>query len=143
MNQEKTKQNPEKKNWKGKVLLAALLAVLVAGAAITYFVFTQKPTEGMKSITIEVISDRDNFSSLEKYTADQEFLGDFLVDSRIVTPQDSEYGRYILAVMDMSADEEQKYWWSIKTDGEMSVTGMDEIVITDGSSYTLTLEQGY
>jgi len=133
----------DKKQFKLKVLLACLLVVLIAGAGVTYYFFSQKPTEGSKAITIEVVSDRDSFTNTDKYTTDQEFLGDFLVEKGIVQAEDSDYGRFIVAAKDLKSDDANQYWWSVKVDGEMSATGMDTIPVTDGSVYTLTLEQGY
>lgn len=137
------KMAQEKKQWKLKVLLACLLVVLIAGAGVTYYFFSQKPTEGSKAVTIEVVSDRDKFTSTDKYTTDQEFLGDFLVKKNIVKAEKSDYGRFIVSAKDMKSDDANQYWWSVKVDGEMSATGMDTIPVTDGSVYTLTLEQGY
>ena len=137
------KMTQEKKQWKWKVLLACLLVVLIAGAGVTYYFFSQKPSEGSKAITIEVVSDRDKFTSTDKYTTDQEFLGDFLIEKKIVQAEKSDYGRFIVSAKDMKSDDANQYWWSVKVDGEMSATGMDTIPVTDGSVYTLTLEQGY
>ena len=137
------KMTQEKKQWKLKVLLACLLVVLIAGAGVTYYFFSQKPTEGSKAVTIEVVSDRDKFTNSEKYSTDQAFLGDFLVEKNIVKAEKSDYGRFIVSAGDKNSDDVNQYWWSVKVDGEMSATGMDTIPVTDGSVYTLTLEQGY
>lgn len=126
-----------------KILLGGLLVVLVAVSAGFYFHFTQKPVEGEKAISIEIVSSRDSFRDTKKYTTDKEYLGDFLVEKKLAETKASEYGRFIVAVGVMKADDVKQYWWSIKVDGEMSATGIDLIAVTDGSSYTLTLEQGY
>ena len=96
-----------------------------------------------KTITLEVVSDRDGANDSTDYQTTQTTLADFLKDEDLVVYEDSEYGMYIHEVNGIKDDETNQYWWGISVDGEMAATGADGINLADGSTYTLTLNQGY
>lgn len=96
-----------------------------------------------KTITLEVISERDSIEETTDYQTSQATLADFLKDEELVVYEDSEYGMYIHEVNGIKDDEANQYWWGIDVDGEMAATGADGIELTKGSTYTLTLNQGY
>ncbi len=128
---------------KKRLLAGILFAVALAAAGILWQVSKPEAQAGGKAVTVEVLSSRDGYEKSFAYETDEDYLGDLLVEEGLVSAQDSDYGRFITAVKDMKADDSQQYWWSIAVDGAMAETGMDDLPLTDGSTYTLELKQGY
>ena len=105
---------------------------------------TQKDTiEGEKSITVQIISERDNYNFEQKYTTDEEYLGNFLESEKLIGFETSDYGRFIKSAKGFEANDEEQSWWCIMVNGESAVTGVDEIVIEDGDAYLLELKIGW
>ena len=101
------------------------IVVLVAVAVSLWFVYQANkdvPSEGSKTVTVEVLSERDNYSFKESYKTDLEYLGDLLEEKGLIEFTTSEFGRYI---------------------NESAMTGVDEIALNDGGVYTLQLKIGY
>lgn len=137
-----------KENAKSKKLIVAVVGIivlvgLIIGMLFIYNKSKDKPVEGSKSITIEVKSERDNYTFEKSYKTDDEFLGDFLEEQGLIEFEKSEYGRYLTAVQGYASSNEEQSWWSIAVDGESAMTGVDEIVLADGSVYTLELKIGW
>ncbi|MDD3027182.1 MAG: DUF4430 domain-containing protein [Erysipelotrichaceae bacterium] len=96
-----------------------------------------------KTITLEVVSERDSVNDSTEYQTTEATLADFLKAEDMVVYEDSEYGMYIHEVNGIKDDEANQYWWGLSVDGEMAPTGADGIELADGSTYNLTLNQGY
>lgn len=128
-----------------KKLFALFGLVVVIGlfAGISIY-FQQSGNENLKKVNIEVISKRDNYQETKEVKTDKEFLGEALVDEKIVTNyEDGQYGMYIRGVENMNDDEANQYWWCILVDGKSAPTGAESLVLEDGATYTLELKQGY
>jgi hypothetical protein len=125
-----------------KRLTTILVVALIAALGVYYFT---RPVgdENLKEFQLTIVSERDDFEETKAYQAENEFLGDFLVEQEIVEYQESQFGRFITGVQGMMADDEQQYWWSIEVDGEQATVGMDELVLEEGKTYSLTLRKGY
>lgn len=143
-------ENKEKSNGNSKIkqLVIALAGILVIaalalGMILLYNSRKEDPQEGVKSITLEVISERDNYEFKQDYETDQDYLGDFLEKNDLIGFDTSDYGRFITSVQGYSANNEEQSWWSIAINGESAVTGVDDIVLADGSVYTLELKIGW
>lgn len=122
------------------------IVVLVAVAVTLWFVYQANkdvPSEGSKTVTIEVLSERDNYSFKESYKTDLEYLGDLLEEKGLIEFTTSQFGRYINAVQGYKALDEDQSWWNILVNGESAITGVDEISLSDGGVYTLQLKIGY
>ena len=129
------------KNSRKKLIgLFVVIAIILAGV-----VFFTKPAgnENLKSVTIEIISERDEVNEKTKYETELEFLGELLIEEDLVEYSNSEYGMFITGVDGMLSDDTQQYWWSISVDGKMAEMAADQTVLTEGSTYTLELQQGY
>lgn len=129
---------------KNKVkILVALLVTIVIFSGIGFY-FYQSGNNDLKVVTIEIISERDNFNEKENFKTDKEYLGDLLKEEKLVTDyEDSEYGMYIHGVKNMADDPLAQYWWSLSVDGKSATQGADSLVLEDGKTYTLELRQGY
>ena len=126
---------------KTKLIISFVVAVIIVGGIAWYF--KAKGAAGLKAITIEVLSTRDNYKKSETYKTKEEFLGAFLKAEDLVKYEDSSYGIYIREVEGMKDDQANQYWWAISVDKEMSTTGVSEVPLKDGSTYTLELKQGF
>lgn len=136
----------EKKNNKRLIIIIVSIVLLVGVCLGMFFLYKntrEKPVEGAKSITVQVESERDNYSSEEHYNTDEEFLGNFLDSQGLIGFDTSEYGRFITSVQGYESNTEEQSWWCVLVNGESAVTGVDEIVINDGDTYMLELKTGY
>lgn len=122
----------------GAAVLTALCAILII---IVFTSGKSEPEKGGKEITIEIVAKDSNFS--EKYDTDEEYLGDFLENEKLIGFDTTEYGRFITSANGIEADANAQEWWAVYVNGEMAVTGVDQTVIEDGSVYRLELTVGW
>ena len=137
-------------NKKQKVtLIAVFAAVLVVVGVIAGVLGYQKTQEGKKSITVEIVSERDEYSFSEECTTEAEYLGDFLRAYEPCIWEDSTYGFYLIGFYnqetnaEMKEDLDNQYWWCVLINGESATTGAEQIVLEDGATYRLELMQGW
>lgn len=120
-----------------------ILAVLCAGMWFIYSKTREKPVEGEKQITVQVESERDEYSFEQSYNTSEEYLGNFLYKEGLIGFSESEYGRFITSVQGYESNDDEQSWWSISVNGESAMTGVDEIVIQNGDVYMLELKIGW
>ncbi len=137
----------EEKRKSKKILIGIIgiivLAVLCVGMWFIYSKTREKPIEGGKQITVQVESERDEYSFEQSYNTDEEYLGNFLDKEGLIGFNESEYGRFITSVQGYESNDDEQSWWSISVNGESAMTGIDEIVIKDGDVYMLELKIGW
>ncbi len=137
----------EKKSNAKKIIVGIMgflvLALLIVGM-LWLKDYTKKDTvEGEKSITVQVKAPSQDFTFEETYKTTEEYLGNFLESENLIGFETSQYGRYIKSAKGIEANDAEQSWWCIWVNGESSVTGVDEIVLEDGSTYTLELKIGW
>lgn len=131
-------------NKKQKITLVSVFAAILVIAAIVARVLNYRETQtGKKEFQVEVVSDRDGYSKTTEYTSDAEYLGEFLRTMEGCEWQEFDYGIYITGFDGMMEDKDNQYWWSVSVNGESSMTGADEIPLTDGDVYNFMLKQGW
>lgn len=131
-------------NKKQKITLVSVFAAILVIAAIVAGALNYRETQtGKKVFQVEVVSDRDGYSETTEYTSDAEYLGEFLRTMEGCEWQESDYGIYITGFDGMMEDMDNQYWWSVSVNGESSMTGADEIPLTNGDVYNFTLMQGW
>ena len=124
-----------KKNWLG----AGLVIVLVAVLAIFYWAFSEKPVEGSKEITIEVINQTEE-SEVYEVKTDAEFLRQAMeeADGLEFSGQESEFGLMVEEVNGVSAVyEKDGAYWSFMVNGEYSNNGIDSQPVEDGDAFQI------
>lgn len=132
----------KKNNLKTIIISCVILAVLVAGFLIAYKVFSDKPVEGEKTITVDVVLADGTTKSYEiKTTA--EFLRGALEEKNLVAGTESEFGLYVLTVDGVTADDTKQEWWSFTKSGEALITGIDTTTIMNGDHFEITLTVGW
>ena len=123
-----------------KVFLGAgLLVVFIAIFIIAYGAFREKPVEGSKTITIEVINQADESKEYEVKT-DSEFLRQAMEEAEGLefSGQESEYGMMVEIVNGESAvfDKDGAYW-SFMVNGETCNNGIDTQPVEDGDEFQI------
>lgn len=129
---------------KNSIILALILVVIVAlgFGGYKYFARTEK-VEGSKDITVTVVNEAKDYNKVHKHSTDKETLGDALVEMNIVGTESSDYGRFLVKVDDITADQAQEEWWQIQVNGQDAQTGMDSVAIKDGDEIKLILNKGF
>lgn len=123
------------KKWLGAGLVVALIAVF----ALIFVNFSEKPVEGSKEISIEVINQEEE-SELYELKTDAEFLRQAMEEAEGLefSGQESEYGLMVEVVNGESAiyDKDNAYW-SFMVNGEYSNYGIDTQPIEDGDAFQI------
>lgn len=128
---------------KKKIAIVSIIAFILIIAALLgiYFATREQPSEGDKTITVDIIYD-DVIKTVELNT-DAENLGDAMMAEGLMEGSGGPYGIYVTAVDGRVADESIQEWWNITKDGEYVDTGVDLTIITDGDNYEFTLQTGW
>ena len=122
-----------------KIWGVGLLVVLIAAFALIYGAFSEKPVEGSKEITIEVINQAGESKEYEVKT-DAEFLMDAVEEIKDleVLGEEGPYGMMIESVNGETAIyEEDGAYWSIMVNGEYGMNGIDSQPVEDGDEFQL------
>lgn len=122
-----------------KIWGVGLLVVLIAAFALIYGAFSEKPVEGSKAITIEVINQAGESKEYEVKT-DAEFLMEAVEETKDleVLGEEGPYGMMIESVNGETAIyEEDGAYWSIMVNGEYGMNGIDSQPVEDGDEFQL------
>lgn len=133
----KTKSN-NKKIILGLVALVALIAVF-AGA---YALLREKPVEGAKTFTVEVVDDAQKSTTYTGHT-DAEYLRQALEELEDFEMEGSEgdYGLYVQTVNGVTADyDADGAYWSFYVNGEVCNYGVDTQPVEDGDAFKIVYE---
>ncbi len=135
MTQEKKKFN--KKALFGVIALIALVAIF----AVVYSVFREKPVEGSKNITIEVVS-KDASSKIYEVKTDAEFLSQAMEEAEGLefSGSQSQYGLTLEVINGETTDFNNGSYWGIYVNGEYGNYGVDSQPVIDGDAYKLVYE---
>ena len=124
---------------KSKVIGVIVLVVLVAAMAVAYVSFSEKPTQGEKQVTIEVIT-ADETSSLYEVLTDGEYLIDAMnnADGLTFEGEEGQYGMSISHINGVRADYLlDGAYWGFYVNGEYCNYGVSEQPIEDGDEFRI------
>lgn len=122
-----------------KIWGAGLLVVLIAVFAIVYGVFREKPVEGSKEITIEVVNQAEE-SEVYELKTDAKFLRQAMEEAEGLefSGQESEYGMMVEVVNGESAVyDKDRAFWSFMVNGELCNNGIDTQPVEDGDEFQI------
>ncbi len=122
-----------------KIWGAGLLVVLIAAFAIVYGVFREKPVEGSKEITIEVVNQAEE-SEVYELKTDAKFLRQAMEEAEGLefSGQESEYGMMVEVVNEESAVyDKDGAFWSFMVNGELCNNGIDTQPVEDGDEFQI------
>lgn len=130
----------ENKKMNKKLLLGAgILVALIAVFAVVFTLFSAKPVEGSKAITIEVVNKAQE-STVYEVKTDAEFLRQAMDEAEGLTydGSESEYGMMISTVNGEVADYnvDQSYW-GFYVNGEYCNYGIDTQPVYDGDAFQI------
>ena len=125
---------------KKKILIAvgAFLATVAILVGI-FIIFREKPVEGSKEITIEVINSKEK-SKVYELKTDVEYLRQAMDEAKGLTydGEDSQYGFAVYTVNGETADfsVDQSYW-AFYVNGEYCSYGIDTQPVEDGDEFQI------
>lgn len=139
MNDTKKGMNPKR-----IVIGLVILAVIIAGLFFAYNTFREKPVEGTKQFTVEVVDDAGK-SKMYEATTDVEFLRDALeeLDGFSIEGEESEYGLFVKTINGVTADYDANgaYWSFYVNDGYCN-NGIETQPVNDGDAFRIVYEVG-
>ncbi len=93
--------------------------------------------KGEKTIELEVKAEEQSITFTIK--TDKETLADALLEHALIEGEEGPFGLYVTKVNGITADYDiDKTYWSLSKNGELSMVGASEVVITDGEHYEFT-----
>ena len=131
-----TEKKSNKKVIIGVVALVAVIAIL----AVVFFVFREKPVEGSKAITIEVVNKAQETTTYEVKT-DAEYLRQAMEETKDLTfsGTESEYGMMVETINGETADyNADGAYWAFYVNGDYCNYGIDQQPVEDGDVFTIT-----
>ncbi len=133
----------QKKNMNKKVIAGVIALVVVIAALVTVFcVFREKPVQGAKAITIEVIDNEQKSIVYEVHT-DAEYLRQAMeeADGLTVEGTESEYGLMVETVNGVTADYNvDGAYWAFYVNDTYCNYGVDEQPVADGDAFQIKYE---
>ena len=129
----------KKQNTLKIIIGVAALAVVIAVMAMLYAKFSEKPVEGTKQITIEVIGKEKNSTTYELKT-DAEYLRQAMEEAEGLTfeGEEGDYGLVIYTVNGDTANfNTDKSYWSFYVNGEYCNYGVDTQPVEDGDAFKI------
>ncbi|MBO5265958.1 MAG: DUF4430 domain-containing protein [Ruminiclostridium sp.] len=127
-----------------KIIGIVLVIVLIIALGALYFVFREKPVEGSKSITIEVINSKSE-SVVYELKTDAEFLRQAMEEAEGLTfnGSESEYGLMVNEVNGEIADfSVNGAYWSFNVNGTYCNYGIDTQPVLDGDAFSIVYTLG-
>ena len=124
---------------KKKLLGIGLIVVLVVVMALVYGKFREKPVEGSKNITIEVVNSKEE-SKVYELKTDAEYLLGAMEEAEGLTfeGEEGEYGMSIMTVNGETADfNVDASYWSFYVNDEYCNYGVSEQPVEDGDAFAI------
>lgn len=135
-------ENQAKKSNKKVIIGVAVLVAVIAVFAVVFFVFREKPVEGAKTITIEVIDNEQNSTKYEVHT-DAEYLRQALEEAEGLSfsGSEGEYGFVMETINGVTADfTTGNAYWSFYVNGAYCNYGVDSQPVLDGDAFQIKYE---
>ncbi len=137
MNEQKT--DGQKKANKKIIIGIAVLLIAIAAFSGIYFLFGAKPVAGSKSITIEVVDERQETTAYQLQT-EVEFLRQAMEEAEGLSfsGTESEYGMMVDTVNGLTADyNTDGAYWSFYVNGDYCNYGIDSQPVLDGDIFSI------
>ena len=129
----------KKQNTLKIIIGVAALVVVVALMGLLYAKFSEKPVEGSKAITIEVVG-KEKTSTVYELKTDAEYLRHAMEEAEGLTFEgdESEYGLMVNTVNGDTADyDADGAYWSFYVNGEYCNYGIDTQPVEDGDAFKI------
>lgn len=120
------------------LLVLAAATLLIAG----YFQFlAPKPQAGTKSVTVQVVIQKNNINQTFHFTSSRSTVADLLKDEQTTlktVTESGQYGLFITGMLGVQTDPSKEYF-NIKVDGKDANVGVSELPLENGKTYLFTL----
>lgn len=136
---ETNKTNEKKINSVAVIIAAIGLVALIVIMTVLFLVFREKPVEGSKSISIEVIS-KEEISTKYELQTDAEYLRQAMEEAEGLefTGSESEYGMMVETVNGELADYNvDGAYWAFFVNGDYCNYGIDTQPVEDGDAFSI------
>ena len=131
-----------KENKKTLIGVICFAVLLIAALVIFIIVKPKASNTGKASITF-TIDFGDGKTKEYKIKTDAQYLSGALLDEKLISGNQSDYGLYVTTVGGVTADESKQQWWCLYVGDEMAMYGVDQLPVEDGKSYKFTLVTGW
>ncbi len=74
-------------------------------------------------------------------STDKALLGEALTEINMISGEQGDYGLYVKTVNGVFADADKGEYWILYVGGESSMTGVDQVKITDSETYEFKIEK--
>lgn len=119
-----------------------ILALMMLALACLFAACGSQEAEKKYTITVIVVNDKAEEKTFTVKT-DRENLADALLDEKLVSGSDSEWGLVIDTVDGLRADYSvDQSWWALYEDDKMSEVGASSLQLKDGGVYKLVYTVG-
>lgn len=122
-----------------KILAVVVLVALIAAMGVTFSLFSEKPVEGSKNITIEVVM-ADETSTVYEVSTDAEYLIDAMneADGLTYVGEEGMYGMSISTINDVRADYTlDGAYWAFFVNGEYCNYGVSQQPVEDADEFSI------
>ena len=127
---------------KKKVLLGSGIFVALVIAMLLFWTnFREKPVEGSKAITIEVVNSKEE-SKLYELKTDAEFLEEAMKEAKedglTFEAEEGQYGLMVTSVNgERAVYEKDNAYWSFEVNGEYCNYGISEQPVEDQDAFKI------
>lgn len=122
------------KNTKTGIIGAVVLVVLIAVLLVVWKSTRKAPEAGEKTLSVS-ITHMDGTERKLTIKTDREYLLDAMLDEKLVSGYESEFGYTVDTVDGEFADADKGEWWVFTKSGEWVDTSINATVIVDGDSF--------
>ena len=129
----------EAKKSNKKVILAIVALVAIIGImAAVFFIFREKPVEGSKSITIEVVNKAQE-STMYELKTDAEYLRQAMEEAKGLefSGTESQYGLTVEVINGENTDFNNGSYWSFYVNDAYCNYGIDTQPVLDGDAFKI------
>ena len=117
--------------------------VLLLAALLLWLVLRPSPTDGMKTIMLEIVHGDGSRKTVSITTGAENLRGALEQVDGLIGGEEGPYGIMVDTVDAETADwSRDQSWWCLTKDGEWMDTGVDDTVIADGEHYEFTYTVG-
>ena len=132
-------------NKKKVILGSGILVVLIVALALIWTNFREKPVEGSKAITIEVVNSKEESTTYELQT-DAKYLEEAMNEAKekgfTYEGEEGQYGLSISVVNGEKADyNTDGAYWAFYVNGEYCQNGVSTQPVEDGDAFEIVYEK--
>ena len=119
-----------------RFLSLTLCLVLIAAMALMVVSCNQRKEDGEEKSFTFIVVDAEGKEKTFKITTERAYVGDALLDEKLIEGEDSEYGLFVKKVNGIRADYNlDGAYWAFYEGNKQAMKGVDNTEIKDGATY--------